>query len=81
MYVCMCVEQVHILVHTYIHIYDFATHKCKYQLYVCLSVGLSVRIITCAHMQLSYEIYNGVQNTAEYLHSYVICITCLYLDF
>lgn len=82
MCVCMCVEQVHILVHTYIHIYDFTTHKCKYQLYVCLSVGRSVcPIITCAHMQLSYEIYNGVPNTAEHLYSNDICITCSYIDF
>lgn len=47
----------------------------------CMSVGRSVRIITCAHMQLSYEIYNGVPNTAEHLYSNDICITCSYIDF
>lgn len=56
MCVCMCVEQVHILVHTYIHIYDFATHKCKYQLYVRLSVGLSALLhvrICNSHMKFT----------------------------
>lgn len=81
MYVCALNKYIFLYILTFIFMILLHTNVNINCMYVCRSVGRSVRIITCAHMQLSYEIYNGVPNTAEHLYSNDICITCSYIDF